>query len=107
MRAPGRAGAGERRVRGVNGGQFRRSASGASNPVSVLGEPGVVEPDPIARQRPVDVDGERDRLRPASEDRKSVVLGKAAEVGGGRTIKKKRAREDGQWGECGPIFAGG
>ena len=30
--------------------------------VSVLGEPGVVEPDPLARQRPVDVDGERDRL---------------------------------------------
>src|SRR2546421_12172437 len=34
--------------------------------VSVLSEPGDVEGDPIAGQRPDDVDGERDRLRPAS-----------------------------------------
>ena len=31
------------------------------------GEPGVVEPDPLARQRPVDVDAAVDRLHPASE----------------------------------------
>src|SRR5712672_23447 len=44
------------------------------------GEPGVVEGDPIARQRMVDVDAAVDRLRPASDSPKEIAVG-AAPVG--------------------------
>src|SRR5712671_5006670 len=58
------------------------------------GDPGVVEGDPIARQRPVDVDAAVDRLRPTSESQKEKAVG-AAPVGPSHALQapSSRARE--------------
>src|SRR5712671_4625274 len=64
------------------------------------GEPGVVEGDPIARQRLVDVDAAVDRLRPASESQKEIAVG-AAPVGPSHALlaPSSRAREGEEAGQ--------